>query len=197
MKLDGRNAFGGNRGTAYTGAEAERHKDDAFFTPPWCVDALIDEDVIDLKGAKILEPSAGSGHIVDRLRALGYNVEGRDIHDWGRDWGGHDFFSEHDRAEVIITNPPFKYLNRYLTHALSRTNKLAILSRTLAVESKGRYPIWRDNPPSHIIQLPHRPDFLNQTTDCSGTVIAAWFVWNGSNTKKTEFRWAKPRDGIR
>lgn len=193
MKLHPRNMLGGNRGRS----DPELHKDDAYFTPSWCVDSLIDEDVIDLSGITVLEPSAGRGHIVDRLRELGYTVEGRDIHDWDRGWSGHDFFAEHDRADAIITNPPFKHLNRYIKHALSRTGKLAILARTLSVESKGRYPIWRDHPPSHIIQLAHRPDFLNQTETSSGTVVAAWFVWDGSRTGRTEFRWAKPHDSVK
>lgn len=191
MKLDKSNQWGGNRTTS------DRKGADAFFTPTWCVDILLDSGVLDLRGKHILEPSSGDGKIHDRLVECGYDVEGRDLHDWGRGWGGHDFFAEHDAADAIITNPPFNRINDYIKHALTRAPVVAILGRTLLVESKGRYPIWRDTPPQWIIQLPHRPDFLTQRPDKSGTVVAAWFVWDGSGRQETRFIWAPPVAGVK
>lgn len=169
--------------------EAPRREDDAYFTPRWCIDALLDSGILDLQGQRILEPCAGDGAIVDVLLERGHDVVGRDINDWDRGWGGHDFRDGMTGFDALITNPPFNMMDRFLTDAISAAPVVAVLGRTLLVEGKRRgHDVWSVRPPSHILQLPHRVDFLDRSGGKGGVMVCAWFIWDGKSTG-TAFVW--------
>ena len=48
---------------------AERHADDFYATPPWCVEALLRGS--NLPSGRWLEPTAGDGAIVEEVHTIG------------------------------------------------------------------------------------------------------------------------------
>ena len=54
----------------------------------------------------------------------------------------------------IITNPPYKYAKEFIYKALELIptgNKVAMFLRVQFLESKGRYELWKSNPPKKIL----------------------------------------------
>jgi hypothetical protein len=167
-----------------------RRQHDAYFTPRWCTDALLDSGILDLRGKRILEPCAGDGAIVDVLREGGLDVTGRDLNDWGRGWGGHDFREGMTGFDAVVSNPPFNLMDSFLDRAVAAAPVVAVLGRTLLVEGKRRRTgLWEVRPPSHILQLPHRVDFTDGSlSGKGGAFVLAWFIWDGSGSG-TQFVW--------
>jgi len=167
-----------------------RRPHDAYFTPRWCTEALLDSGILDLRGKRILEPCAGDGAIVDVLRGRGLNVTGRDLNDWGRGWGGHDFKDGMTGFDAVVSNPPFNMMDSFLDRATAAAPVVAVLGRTLLVEGKRRRTaLWSKRPPSHIFQLPHRVDFSDDSVSGKGgAFVLAWFIWDGSG-RPTQFIW--------
>ena len=186
-----------NRGTLGLSLPASeggvRRQHDAYFTPRWCTEALLRSGILDLRGKRILEPCAGDGAIVDVLRSKGLDVTGRDLNDWGRGWGGHDFREGMTGFNAIISNPPFNLMDSFLDRATAAAPVVAVLGRTLLVEGKRRRSgLWEQRPPSHILQLPHRVNFSPDTVDGKGGVmVMSWFIWDGSGSG-TQFVWGAP-----
>jgi hypothetical protein len=168
----------------------QRRKHDAYFTPRWCTDALLESGILDLRGKRILEPCAGDGAIVDVLREGGLDVTGRDLNDWGRGWGGHNFLDGMTGFDAVVSNPPFNMMDSFLDRATAAAPVVAVLGRTLLVEGKRRRTaLWSQRPPSHILQLPHRVDFTDGSlSGKGGAFVLAWFIWDGSG-RPTQFVW--------
>lgn len=179
-------------GLSLPGNEGVRRDHDAYFTPRWCIDALLDSGILHLAGKRILEPCAGAGAIVDALSDRGFDVVGRDINDWGRGWGGHDFRSGMTGFDAIISNPPFDLMDKFLFESVASAPIVAVLGRTLLVEGRRRREgLWLKRPPSHIFHLPHRVDFQEESEDGRGGVmVLSWFIWDGSG-KGTQFVWGE------
>lgn len=169
-------------------SDGERRERDAYYTPTWAIDVLLDSGILDLKGKQILEPCAGGGAIVDALKSRGFNVMGRDINGDER-WEQRNFLDGMEGYDAIITNPPFKLMDKFLFSAVQSAKQVAVIGRTLIVEGNRRRKLWKSNPPSHILQLPHRVDFSGKGDGKGGVMVMAWFIWDGSNNKETKFVW--------
>lgn len=77
---------------------------------------------------------------------------------------------------TIITNPPFKYALEYIKKALD-INRYGInifLLRLNFLESRKRYPFWKENMPSKVLVMAERPKFYLGKTD---SIAYAWFIW--------------------
>lgn len=170
-------------------SEVTRREDDAYFTPIWCTTALLNSGILDLNDKRVLEPCAGNGAIVDVLRSHGVDCTGRDKNDWDRGWAGHDFRDGMNGFDAIITNPPFNMMDHFLADVISAAPVVAVLGRTLIVEGKRRRnSIWKIRPPSHILQLPHRVDFVSGGDGKGGVLACAWYIWDGKSAG-TQFVW--------
>ena len=72
---------------------------------------------------RLWDPCCGPGNIVNVLRAAGHEVIGSDLVDYGdpTHFYRRDFLMERkapDGCEGVITNPPFKWLEQFVAHAL-------------------------------------------------------------------------------
>ena len=169
-KLFGSRIAGGN--TAYG-----RKESDFYPTPPECTHALL--DFLDLPaGTKIWEPAAGGGHIVNVLRGRGYEVRATDIQT------GTDFLQTEgtEGAEWIITNPPFSLAEEFILKALKyrREEKcyFALLLKANYWNAKKRLALFEHCPPSWILPLTWRPDFLfKERGGGSPLMDVSWMVW--------------------
>jgi hypothetical protein len=93
---------------------------DLYETPPEAVRALLPVEPLP---HHIWEPAAGRGAIVKVLRAAGHEVLASDIADYGdpTHFANRDFLTETKLpagVECILTNPPFRAVERFTAHAL-------------------------------------------------------------------------------
>lgn len=159
---------------------------DQLETPDEVVDALIEGASHDLGypfGVNVLEPACGTGRIVRRLTALGYEVEGRDIQT------GDDFLALEDRNEnrwvgSIITNPPYSRgrCDAFIRQALRLADKgVAMLVRSGTLWGERRATgLWKEvGFPDLVVIVPWRIFFI----DARGRPISGqaydhcWAVW--------------------
>src|SRR4051812_39001125 len=117
---------------------------DDFPTPPWATRALV-EHVLDkepLGDLTCLEPACGAGHMAKVLKEYFGEVHASDALDY--EYGfTRDFLAEPYGSETfdwVITNPPFRLGEEFVLGALDVARRgVAILARTVFIESVGRY----------------------------------------------------------
>lgn len=184
---------------------------DYFPTPPWAVRALI-ERVFPQVGRRgdchrhtAWEPACGEGHIAEVLREYFYTVLASDIHDYG--YGAvSDFLGDEtlygDRADWIITNPPFGDKSEaFLLRALELARVgVAIFVRLQWLETEGRYErIFSVSPPTLIAFFAERVNLCKGRWDPAGGTATAyiWLVWVRGANPRAPF-WIAPgcRDAL-
>ena len=111
----------------------------------------------------IWEPACGRGAIANVLRAHGHRVICTDLVDYGADSTaiyGVDFLRTTELpADVgcILTNPPFKIINKFIDHALRLCPQVIILARLALWESERRSSVlegrWAKTS-AHLSQAP-------------------------------------------
>ena len=174
---------------------------DDFPTPPWATRALI-EHVLggrrSVSAMSCLEPACGAGHMSDVLKNYFNKVTSSDIFDYGYSVQ-RDFFKYRDSAnqfDWLITNPPFRLAEEFVLKGLkvSRVG-VAILARTVFLESSGRYrAIFLDTPPSVFAQFVERVPMVRGRLDKSATTATGycWLVWDKRTTSKPRLMWIPP-----
>src|SRR6185437_15414712 len=125
-----------------------RTSNDYYVEPRWIVDALLDVETFH---GHCWDPSCGGGNIPMALRDRGISCWGSDIADRGFGTTLLDFFSAQDKADSIITNPPYGVIERYIRKALSVTSdKVAILARLALLEGLKRRDLFRTTPLARV-----------------------------------------------
>lgn len=160
---------------------------DDFPTPPWATRALI-EHVLENRSSpprklRCLEPACGVGHMSKVLAEYFETVSSYDIKNYG--FGNTaDFLMNHFPAgawDWVITNPPFKLAEAFVNRALTIASKgVAILARTVFIESVGRYEnLFSKNPPSIYAQFTERVPMVKGRLDRKATTATSycWLVW--------------------
>ena len=151
--------------------EAKDSPDD-FPTPPWATRALI-EHILDgkeeLANRSCLEPACGAGHMARVLMEYFGTVHHSDAYDYG--FGPvHDFLKhpfEVNSVDWVITNPPFRLSEEFVIHALKIAKEgVAILARTVFIESAGRYRnLFEHTPPTKFAQFAERVPMIKGRLD--------------------------------
>lgn len=134
-------------------AKNEREQHDFYATDPRAIDDLLKYEKFN---KNIWECAVGQGHLADRLKGYGYNVECTDLIDRG--YPGTeivDFVTEkYDFDGDIITNPPYKYCSEFILNALDSIptgNKVAMFLKIQTLEGQKRYEeIYSKYPPKTI-----------------------------------------------
>jgi hypothetical protein len=155
----------------------ERRARDAYDTPEWCVERLLDNFTFD---THVWEPCAGRGNISGVLRRYGYDVYESDIRT------GLNFLGFSKRApgrdikhNQIITNPPYALAKEFIEQALAMAwpyGRVAMLLRNEYDCAKSRKHLW-DLPFSHKLVLTKRPMWIEGTTG-SPRHNFSWFLWD-------------------
>ena len=133
-----------------------------FPTPPWATRALCEWIWREMSPGPLssaLDPAANRGHMTGPLAEYFGEVRGADIHDYGAGFERRDYLFGPPPAPVdwMITNPPFKLAEEFITQALSHANCVAVFVRSAFMEAQGRYKrLFADNPPSMILQFTER-----------------------------------------
>lgn len=161
----------------------DRNKTDFYPTPPDVTTALLKflEEYSHLQPwMTILEPACGTGKMVEAMNARGYSVDYFDLYLTGFRGGfdSRDFLQLTDTGcDWIITNPPFLAAEAFIRHALDLKKPCAFLLKSQFWHAKKRLQLFRDSPPSYVLPLTWRPDFLNGSKSGSPTMEVAWSVW--------------------
>ena len=159
---------------------------DDFPTPPWATRALLEHVIPDLgpfNGQTCLEPACGAGHMAKPLAEYFGEVRASDAFDYG--FGTvSDYLAasiEAGSVDWVITNPPFSLAEPFIQRSLVVARKgVAILARTVFIESKGRYRnIFQINPPSRFAQFTERVPMVKARLDRKASTATgyAWLVW--------------------
>lgn len=165
--------------------EASDSPDD-FPTPPWATRALI-EHVIGadrIRSLSCLEPACGRGYMSRPLIEYFLSVDSADAYQYGfapiRDF--LTFPYDTNSHDWVITNPPFRLAEEFVHRALDVARVgVAILARTVFLESVGRYEtIFRNKPPSIFAQFSERVPMVRGRVDQKASTATgyAWFIWN-------------------
>lgn len=177
----------GNANSIYTTLGASNHTDkerqehDYYATEPKAMELLLEVEEFD---RNIWEPACGEGHLSDVLKKHGYNVLSTDLISRGYGLGGVDFFKQHKPFDGdIITNPPYKYAQKFTEKSLELIptgNKVAMFLKVQFLEGQARRKLFEQHPPKVIyissarLKCAKNGEFHNVK---SSAVAYAWFIW--------------------
>jgi len=178
-----------------------RDAPDDFPTPPWATRALMEHVIEQARYTRqltCLEPACGAGHMAKVLGEHFGSVVARDAFDY--DFGEvSDFLSEtynEGSFDWVITNPPFRLAEEFVSHSLPIARRgIAILARTVFIESVGRYNnLFKITPPSKIAQFTERVPMVKGRLDRSASTATgyAWLVWEKGSSDLTRLVWIPP-----
>lgn len=174
---------------------------DDFPTPPWATRALI-EHVIGrdaTKGKTCLEPACNRGFMARPLKEYFDSVKSSDVFDYG--FGEKvDFLAQQYQPssyDWVITNPPFKLAEAFVREGMRvATTGVAMLTRTVFIESVGRYErLFSVNPPWRFAQFVERVPMVKGRLDEAASTATGycWLVWlKNSTNEPPELCWVPP-----
>lgn len=106
--------------------QSRKNPNDKIYTPSKVVDIML--DFCDYKeGQLVLEPARGLGAIYDKLK------KPKDYCEIEED---KDFFNYEKKVDLIITNPPYSILDKFLNHTYTLCNKFCFLIGSYSLTPK-------------------------------------------------------------
>jgi hypothetical protein len=171
----------------------KRHESDAYSTPAWCTQSLLNSVEIP-EAWRVWEPAAGDGAIADVLSKRGLNVLSTDIRT------GLDFLaidpgeSIYDGVSAVITNPPYSVADEFIKQALRlmklRRGLVAMLLRNEFDCARKRIDLFGDCLHfSTKVVLTRRPRWIPGTTTGPRHNFA-WFVWDFQQMGPPKIKWS-------
>lgn len=173
--------------------EEERQEDDFYATDPKAARLLLGLEDFD---HNIWECACGEGHLAEAFKERGHNVFATDLIDRGYGMGGFDFLKCNVHWDGdIITNPPYKYAQEFVEHAMELVPdgaKVAMFLKLQFLEGKARKELFRKYPPKTVYVSSSRlicaknGDFDKVT---SSAVAYCWYVWVKGYKGDTTIKW--------
>jgi len=163
-----------------------RERDDFTPTPPEGTLRLL--AWLEAHGEKfegdIWEPACGAGDIAKVLTEAGYAVTATDLIARGYGTPGVDFLLDYQTtAENIVTNPPYKFADEFVWHALNRASrKVAMLLRLGWIAGAKRKQFIERTPLARVLVFSGRLQMqrgrLPEPGDGKTMIDSAWFIWD-------------------
>ena len=188
-------------------AKHNREIHDYYATDPDATNLFLDqlEKDGDIKlHRNIWEPACGEGHISKELEKRGYCVFSSDLYDRNYGYTGIDFLNQNKKPFVscdIVTNPPYSIATEFVEKSLDLLNEdeYGIMHlRTLFLEGKSRYELFKENPPKYVYVHSTRyccamnGEFYEESGKKKGSAVSfAWFIWKKGFKGDTIIRWLK------
>jgi len=190
----------------FTGRAEEAKALEAFETPEWCAEAILDREILT---RLVVDPCCGHGTLAKAAGRRGNIVVACDIADWGFGLCGVDFLNvalpdllrveladksiRRDPDQVtVLMNPPFSRAVEFVEHSLRQgVRKIVCFQRFAWWESQVRRDFWDRNPPNRIYICRDRAsswrfDIPPEARGGSSTPTAhAWFVWERGHPRGT------------
>ena len=174
----------------------EREENDFYATEPKALELLLDIEEFD---PYVWECACGKGHLSEVLKKRGYLVRSTDLIDRGYGEGGVDFLKWNERHNGdIITNPPYKYAQQFVEHALEIIpdgQRVAMFLKLTFLESINRRELFNRYPPELIyvssrrLQCAKGGDFDTYKQGVGTAVAYGWFIWRKGFTGEPRVRW--------
>lgn len=161
----------------------DRVNKDFYPTPPNVTHALM--GFLNLSPCTIWEPACGDGAMSTVLESYGHNVVSTDIReDSGFGIGGVDFLTAKSpiTCDAIITNPPFAVADQFIRRSIKLAPIVAMLLKSQYWHAEKRTKLFAEHPPTWILALNWRPDFLNGKRGGSPIMECLWTVWERGKT---------------
>jgi hypothetical protein len=165
---------------------------DSYETPLIAVRELL---AVETLPHGIWEPAAGRGAIVNALRSHGHAVTASDIIDYGFPLNFvADFLTTTKMPTgcgAIVTNAPFRILNKFTRHALDLAPRVYLLCRLAFYETQGRTDILERRGLARVhvfrgrLPMMHRDGWKGRRA--SSALPFAWFVWERGHRGATVF----------
>lgn len=175
-------------------AQHDREKNDFYATDPKALEMLCDLEEF---SPTVWEPACGEGHLSNVLVERGYKVISTDIIDRGYGSGEVDFLKCSDEFDGdVITNPPYKYAQEFVEHALKIVtdgHKVVMFLKVQFLEGKARRKMFEKYPPKKIyvsssrLRCAMNGDFEKYAK--SNAVAYAWFIWEKGFKGDTVVKW--------
>ena len=171
----------------------ERQAEDYYATAPLAAELLLEVEP-DLNN--IWECACGEGHLAKVFDSVGKLGKATDL--INRGYGDVEDFlhnSEPYPNGDIVTNPPYKYAQQFVEHALNIVDKgryVCMFLKVLFLEGKARKELFNKFPPKVIyvsssrINCARNGDFATYT---SSAIAYAWFVWQKGFSGETVVKW--------
>ena len=171
-----------------------REMDDFYPTPPDGTRALLS---VEKFTGPIWEPACGDGAISKVLEAGGYKVISTDLIDRGYGTPRVDFLMEQKLlAPNLITNPPFKYAEHFLSKAIDLgAEKIAMLCRLAWLEGQRRRKMFESTPIARVWVFSSRLKISRGGQwqgGRHGLIAFAWFIWERNYQGKPTIGWIDP-----
>ena len=175
-----------------------------FPTPPWATRALFEHALVAYSAdCTIWEPAAGAGHMVGVLKDYCREVFASDVHDYGAGYAvgsfvgvGGDVMHCPERADWVITNPPFPLAAEFAERGLAEARRgVALLVRTSWLEGGARYrQLFSRRPPSRVAVFSERVPMHQGRWVPDGTTATSysWVIWDAVHSGPTELTWIPP-----
>ncbi|MGF1275514.1 hypothetical protein [Acetobacter pasteurianus] len=161
----------------------ERHTDDWYVEPAWCVDALIQVERPFI--GEVLDPCCGGGNIGKCLTRAGVYTVNTDIVDRGG--GPVDIVADyHDAIGIvgpksIVSNPPYGDAQDFVETALAGTrDRVCVLLRLAFLEGQKRREWFKSVPLARVWVSSKRismPPGGSHVPAKGGSIAYAWFVF--------------------
>jgi hypothetical protein len=168
--------------------------EDLYQTPAVATETLLRVERIP---TVICEPACGRGAIVNVLRAHGHGVIASDLIDYGCGFDTADFLKMTrmpEGVQCILTNPPFKIAEQFISHALDLCPLVFVLLRLAFLEGgtgkqekhRLRARVLDEIPPARIHVFDRRLPMLHrdgwQGRKANSGMAFAWWVWSRDHT---------------
>lgn len=176
------------------------HGDD-FPTPPWAVRAFLTYVAQLPRGATVLEPACGRGHMGVAFREAGLKVLEYDKIRYtpGHKLADYTNGASYPRHDFVVTNPPYTLANHFALRALSDDNDgVAMLLRTIWMEGVTRHDtLFGKRPPTIVAVFSRRMQAAHGKLVRGGGAMMShsWFWWDKSKPAKpgqTRLIWIPP-----
>lgn len=167
---------------------------DYYATPDWCVRALLAACPVFADAATVLDPSCGSGNILNEMKWCSMKVgmdidplriaEAKRVTPWSRQLFVRDAMSKTPwpASDVIVMNPPYSLAFEFVQRAVATKRPTAALLRLAFMGTNGRR-LWQRANPSDVYVLSKRPSFRWSYT-CKGKKSGcAWTAYVAPGTK--------------
>lgn len=174
----------------------EREENDFYATEPKALELLLDIETFD---PYVWECACGKGHLSEVLKNRGYIVKSTDLIDRGYGEGNVNFLEHSNMFNGdIITNPPYKYAQEFVEHALQiipRGNRVVMFLKLTFLESKNRRKMFDKYPPRYIyvsssrLQCAKNGDFDTYSKGVGTAIAYGWFIWEKGFTGEPIVRW--------
>jgi hypothetical protein len=180
----------------------ERDADDHYVEPLWCSVRLFEAESFGAPGARVYDPAAGWGRVLQAATSAGYSVIGSDIVDRRTDphaaagfpFSVCNFLKDSPVRSVwsIVTNPPFDHIEEFCERAFEvATHKIAILMPLRRLPAAHRL---RRSPLESILLLTPRPSMPPASWIAAGNAPGNGtqdFVWLVFNKQPSNGSWPR------